>query len=59
VAGTAHIHLLSGGALERDGQLARALEAYERGLAVDPLDLNLHQRYRAVRKALAARGVSP
>jgi serine/threonine-protein kinase len=54
-AGTAHIHLLTGGALERDGQLAPALEAYERGLALDPLDLNLQQRYRVLRRALADR----
>jgi serine/threonine-protein kinase len=58
VAGSAHIHFRTGSALERDGQLARALEAYERGLTLDPLDLNLHQRYRVLRKALVARGVS-
>jgi serine/threonine-protein kinase len=57
VEGKAHIHFLTGSALERDGQLARALEAYERGLALDPLDLNLQQRYRTLRKALAGRGV--
>jgi tRNA A-37 threonylcarbamoyl transferase component Bud32 len=55
-AGTARVHILTGNAYERNGQLARAVEAYERGLAVDPLDLQLLQRYRAVRRALAARG---
>ncbi|MCP3138841.1 protein kinase domain-containing protein [Pyxidicoccus xibeiensis] len=54
-AGTARIHFLSGGGLERDGQLARALEHYERGLALDPLEPGLLQRYRVVRRALAAR----
>jgi serine/threonine-protein kinase len=58
-AGTAHIHFLTGSALERGGQLAPALEAYERGLAVDPLELNLQQRYRLVRKALAGRASTP
>ncbi|MBJ6760961.1 protein kinase [Myxococcaceae bacterium JPH2] len=54
-AGAARVHFLIGSALERDGQLARALEAYERGLARDPLELELHQRYRVVRRALAAK----
>jgi hypothetical protein len=31
------------------------VEAYERGLAVDPLDLSLLQRCRAVRRALGPR----
>jgi len=53
--GTARAHLLSGGGLERDGQLARALEHYERGLALDPLEPGLLQRYRVIRRALAAR----
>jgi serine/threonine-protein kinase len=53
--GTARAHLLSGGGLERDGQLARALEQYERGLALDPLEPGLLQRYRVIRRALAAR----
>ncbi len=48
-AGTAHVHMLTGNAYESNGQLERALEAYERGLTVDPLDLPL-QRYRAVRR---------
>jgi tRNA A-37 threonylcarbamoyl transferase component Bud32 len=54
-AGTARVHILTGNAYERNGQLARAVEAYERGLAVDPLDLALLQRYRAVRRALGPR----
>jgi serine/threonine-protein kinase len=56
--GTARIHFLSGGSLERDGQLTRALEHYERGLALDPLDAGLLQRYRVVRRALAARAAA-
>jgi serine/threonine-protein kinase len=55
-AGTAHVHVLTGQAYERNGQLDRALEAYERGLAADPLDLQLYQRCRAIRRTLAARG---
>ena len=53
--GTARSHLLSGGGLERDGQLARALEQYERGLALDPLEPGLLQCYRVIRRARAAR----
>jgi serine/threonine-protein kinase len=55
-AGTAHVHVLTGNAYERNGQLERALEAYERGLTADPLDLQLYQRCRAIRRTLAARG---
>ncbi|MFP2912583.1 serine/threonine protein kinase, partial [Pyxidicoccus sp. 3LFB2] len=58
-AGMARVHFLSGGGLERDGQLARALAHYEQGLALDPLEPGLLQRYRVVRRALAARAVSP
>ncbi|MDY7229212.1 protein kinase domain-containing protein [Hyalangium rubrum] len=58
-AGTAHVHILTGNAYEKNGQLARALETYERGLAADPLDLQLLQRCRAVRRALASRGPTP
>jgi serine/threonine-protein kinase len=54
-AGTARVHILTGNAYEKNGQLARAVEAYERGLAVDPLDLALLQRCRAVRRALGGR----
>ncbi|KFE67716.1 protein kinase domain-containing protein [Hyalangium minutum] len=54
-AGTARVHILTGNAYEKNGQLARAVEAYERGLAVDPLDLALLQRYRALRRALSSR----
>jgi serine/threonine-protein kinase len=54
-AGTARVHILTGNAYERNGQLARAVESYERGLAVDPLDLTLLQRYRAVRRILGQR----
>jgi serine/threonine-protein kinase len=55
-AGTAHVHVLTGHAYERNGQLDRALEAYERGLTADPLDLQLYQRIRAIRRTLASRG---
>jgi tRNA A-37 threonylcarbamoyl transferase component Bud32 len=54
-AGAARVHVLTGNAYERDGQLAKALDAYERGLAANPLDLQLLQRYRTVRRALAQR----
>ncbi|WP_254625035.1 protein kinase [Myxococcus sp. CA051A] len=57
-AGMARVHYLSGSALEREGQLSRALETYERGLALDPLESSLHHRYRTVRRALDARGAS-
>ncbi|RKH41499.1 PilZ domain-containing protein, partial [Corallococcus llansteffanensis] len=53
--GAARVHFLTGGALERDGQLQRALEAYERGLKLDPLELEFQQRYRVVDRALGAR----
>jgi serine/threonine protein kinase/tetratricopeptide (TPR) repeat protein len=55
-AGTAHVHVLTGNAYERNGQLERALEAYERGLTADPLDLQLYQRCRTIRRTLASRG---
>ncbi|MFL5349812.1 MAG: protein kinase domain-containing protein [Hyalangium sp.] len=54
-AGTARVHILTGNAFEKNGQLDRAVEAYERGLVVDPLDLSLLQRYRAVRRAMVHR----
>ncbi|RKH31040.1 serine/threonine-protein kinase, partial [Corallococcus sicarius] len=53
--GAARVHFLTGGALERDGQLQRALEAYERGLKLDPLELEFQQRHRVVDRALGAR----
>ncbi|MBE4747818.1 protein kinase [Corallococcus sp. ZKHCc1 1396] len=54
--GTARVHFLTGSALERDGQLKRALEAYERGLLLDPLELEFQQRRRVVDRALGTRG---
>ncbi|MFY2556668.1 protein kinase domain-containing protein [Corallococcus terminator] len=57
-AGMARVHYLSGSALEREGQLMRALETYERGLALDPLESSLHHRHRTVRRALDARGAT-
>ncbi|RKG94116.1 serine/threonine-protein kinase, partial [Corallococcus carmarthensis] len=53
--GTARVHFLTGSSLERDGQLQRALEAYERGLELDPLDWEYQQRRRVVDRALGAR----
>ncbi|MFB1482743.1 protein kinase [Corallococcus sp. RDP092CA] len=53
--GTARVHFLTGSALERDGQLQRALEAYERGLELDPLEWEYQQRRRVVGRALGAR----
>jgi serine/threonine-protein kinase len=54
-AGVARLHFLAGGALERDGQLGRALERYEQGLVLDPLEPALLQRFRVVRRVLEAR----
>ena len=53
--GAARVHFLTGSALERDGQLQRALAAYERGLKLDPLELEFQQRHRVVDRALGAR----
>ncbi|WP_375756883.1 protein kinase [Corallococcus exercitus] len=53
--GTARVHFLTGSALERDGQLQRALEAYERGLELDPLEWEYQQRRRVVLRALGTR----
>ncbi|RKH40376.1 serine/threonine protein kinase, partial [Corallococcus sp. AB050B] len=53
--GTARVHFLTGSALERDGQLQRALEAYERGLELDPLEWEFQQRRRVVDRALGTR----
>jgi serine/threonine protein kinase len=53
--GTARVHFLTGSALERDGQLKRALEAYEKGLQLDPLEWEYQQRRRVVDRALGAR----
>ncbi|WP_439329253.1 protein kinase domain-containing protein, partial [Corallococcus praedator] len=57
--GTARVHFLTGSALERDGQLKRALEAYERGLQLDPLELEFQQRRRVVDRALEGRVAGP
>lgn len=57
--GTARVHFLTGSALERDGQLKRALEAYERGLQLDPLEWEFQQRRRVVDRALGARLMAP
>ncbi|MBN8469363.1 protein kinase [Corallococcus exiguus] len=53
--GTARVHFLTGNALERDGQLQRALESYERGLELDPLEWEYQQRRRVVDRALGTR----
>ncbi|HET9451200.1 MAG TPA: serine/threonine protein kinase, partial [Aggregicoccus sp.] len=55
-AGKAHVFFLTAQAFERDGQQARAQESYERALALDPLHLELQQRYRALRRQPPARG---
>jgi serine/threonine protein kinase len=53
--GTARVHFLTGSALERDGQLKRALESYDKGLRLDPLEWEFQQRRRVVDRALGAR----
>ncbi|WP_426749483.1 protein kinase domain-containing protein [Myxococcus sp. Y35] len=53
--GTARVHFQSGGALERDGHLSQALEQYERGLKLAPLEVDMLQRYRRLRRALGGR----
>jgi serine/threonine-protein kinase len=54
-AGNAHVHFLTGSALEKVGELDRALNTYERALQIDPLHLTLHLRFRAARRAVATR----
>jgi len=47
-------HLQAGSELERTGRLPEALSEYERGLAVDPLNLELQRKYWALhRKTIA------
>ncbi|NVJ04746.1 protein kinase [Myxococcus sp. AM001] len=57
--GTARIHFQSGGALERDGRLPQALEQYERGLKLAPLEVDMLQRYRRLRRVLGGRATAP
>lgn len=57
--GTARVHFQSGGALERDGQLSQALEQYERGLKLAPLEVDMLQRYRRLRRVLGGRAPAP
>ena len=56
--GSARVHFQSGGALERDGRLSQALEQYERGLKLAPLEVDMLQRYRRLRRALGGRGAA-
>ncbi|ATB45884.1 serine/threonine-protein kinase [Corallococcus macrosporus] len=53
--GSARIHFQSGGALEREGRLSQALEQYERGLRLAPLEVDMLQRYRRLRRVLGGR----
>ncbi|AKQ68602.1 Serine/threonine kinase [Myxococcus hansupus] len=53
--GAARIHFQAGNALERDGQLSQALDQYERGLKLAPLEVDMLQRYRRLRRVLGGR----
>nr|WP_191261475.1 serine/threonine-protein kinase [Comamonas sp. JC664] len=53
--GSARAHFQSGGALEREGHLSQALEQYERGLKLAPLEVDMLQRYRRLRRVLGGR----
>jgi serine/threonine-protein kinase len=54
VEGAAHLHFTTGSAWESQKELARAQAEYERALALDPLNLTIHQRYQALRRVLTA-----
>src|SRR5215468_1165414 len=46
----AHVQAAAGRGFESSGQRAQALEAYERALELDPLNLGLQQRFWALRQ---------
>jgi serine/threonine-protein kinase len=50
----AQIHLATGQSWEGRGDLRSAIEEFERGLALDPANIRLQQRYWSVRKRLDA-----
>jgi eukaryotic-like serine/threonine-protein kinase len=54
--GSLRAHLARAEAHQGEGRLALAHEAYERALLLDPLSLELHRRYLAVCRTLAAAG---
>ncbi len=51
-AGSAHVKFLASKGYEQQGQLTEALSACESALRIDPLNLQLHQRYAALAKKL-------
>ncbi|MFP2962883.1 protein kinase domain-containing protein [Myxococcus sp. 1LA] len=56
--GSARVHFQTGGALEREGRLSQALEQYERGLKLAPLEVDMLQRYRRLRRVLGGRAAA-
>ncbi|HVP59998.1 MAG TPA: protein kinase [Myxococcaceae bacterium] len=52
----AHLQAAAGRAFESSGQRLQALEAYERALELDPLNLGLQQRFWALRQRGGAGG---
>ncbi|MBL8915600.1 MAG: protein kinase [Archangium sp.] len=53
-AGSAHVKLLASKGYEQNGQLKEAFDACENALQIDPLNLQLHQRHAALKRALGA-----
>lgn len=49
-AGAAHVKFLASKGFEANGQLKQALDAAEAALQLDPLNLQLHQRYASLGK---------
>ena len=46
----AHVHRVAGKAWEGKSATTQAVEEYERGLKLDPLNLGLHQAYWALKR---------
>ncbi len=51
-AGSGHVKFLASKAYEQNSQLKEALDACENALQIDPLNLQLHQRYTALSRKL-------
>ncbi|HXX32748.1 MAG TPA: serine/threonine-protein kinase [Myxococcaceae bacterium] len=49
----AHVHRVAGKAWEGKSAMPQAVEEYERGLELDPLNLGLHQAYWAIKRKTA------
>jgi tRNA A-37 threonylcarbamoyl transferase component Bud32 len=48
----AHVHRVAGKAWEGTSAMTQAVEEYERGLQLDPLNLGLHQAYWALKRRM-------